>query len=64
MIRRSSLAVPLAGGLLGRGEPVAAEKLIETLGINFSPTTLDVLANSEEKIKAALIFGSPEFMSY
>lgn len=64
MIRRSSLAVPLAGGLLGRGEPVAAEKLIETLGINFSPTTLEVLANSEDKIKAALIFGSPEFMSY
>ncbi len=64
MIRRSSLAVPLAGGLLGRGQPVAAEKLIETLGINFSATTLDVLANSEEEIKAALIFGSPEFMSY
>lgn len=64
MIRRSSLAVPLAGGLLGRGEAVGAEKLIETLGINFSPTTLEVLANSEGEIKAALIFGSPEFMKY
>lgn len=64
MIRRSSLALPLAGGLLGRGKPVAAEKLIETLGINFSATTLEVLANSEGEIKAALIFASPEFMTY
>lgn len=64
MIRRSSLAVPLSGGLLGRGKPISAEKLMATLGNNFSPQTREVIDKSSADLKAALIFGSPEFMMY
>ncbi|NES71788.1 MAG: DUF1800 domain-containing protein, partial [Okeania sp. SIO2D1] len=64
MIRRSSLAVPLSGGLLGRGKPISAEKLMATLGNNFSTQTLAVIENSSPELRAALIFGSPEFMRY
>ncbi|NEN87420.1 MAG: DUF1800 domain-containing protein [Okeania sp. SIO3H1] len=64
MIRRSSLAVPLSGGLLGRGKPISAEKLMATLGNNFSAQTLAVIENSSPELRAALIFGSPEFMRY
>ena len=64
MIRRSSLAVPLSGGLLGRGKPISAEKLMATLGNNFSAQTRGVIAQSPPDLRAALIFGSPEFMRY
>lgn len=64
MIRRSSLAVPLSGGLLGRGKPISAEKLMATLGNNFSAQTRTVIDNSSPELRAALIFGSPEFMKY
>ncbi|NEP77385.1 MAG: DUF1800 domain-containing protein [Okeania sp. SIO3B3] len=64
MIRRSSLAVPLSGGLLGRGKPISAEKLMATLGNNFSAQTRGVIENSSPELRAALIFGSPEFMRY
>ncbi|NES72896.1 MAG: DUF1800 domain-containing protein, partial [Okeania sp. SIO2D1] len=64
MIRRSSLAIPLSGGLLGRGKPISAEKLMATLGNNFSAQTRTVIENSSPELRAALIFGSPEFMRY
>ncbi|NEQ40536.1 MAG: DUF1800 domain-containing protein [Okeania sp. SIO3I5] len=64
MIRRSSLAVPLSGGLLGRGKPISAEKLMATLGNNFSAQTRAVIDKSSADLRAALIFGSPEFMRY
>jgi uncharacterized protein (DUF1800 family) len=64
MIRRSSLAVPLSGGLLGRGEPISAEGLMATLGNNFSAQTRAVVEKSSPDLRAALIFGSPEFMRY
>ena len=64
MIRRSSLAVPLSGGLLGRGKPISAEKLMVTLGNNFSTQTRAVIEKSSPDLRAALIFGSPEFMRY
>ena len=64
MIRRSSLAVPLSGGLLGRGKPISAEKLMGTLGNNFSAQTRGVIDQSPGDLRAALIFGSPEFMRY
>ncbi|MDY7006740.1 MAG: DUF1800 domain-containing protein [Cyanobacteriota bacterium] len=64
MIRRSSLAVPLSGGLLGRGKPISAEKLMTTLGNDFSAQTRTVIENSSPELRAALIFGSPEFMRY
>ncbi|MGD1804221.1 DUF1800 domain-containing protein [Dapis sp. BLCC M126] len=64
MIRRSSLAVPLSGGLLGRGKPISAEKLMVTLGNNFSAQTRAVIEKSSPDLRAALIFGSPEFMRY
>jgi Uncharacterized protein conserved in bacteria len=64
MIRRSSLAVPLSGGLLGRGKPISAEKLMATLGNNFSAQTRGVITQSPADLRAALIFGSPEFMRY
>ncbi|MDE5101926.1 MAG: DUF1800 family protein [Trichodesmium sp. St19_bin2] len=64
MIRRSSLAVPLSGGLLGRGKPISAEKLMGTLGNNFSAQTRGVIDQSPADLRAALIFGSPEFMRY
>lgn len=64
MIRRSSLAVPLSGGLLGKGEPISVEKLMATVGNNFSPQTLAVVEKSSPELRAALIFGSPEFMRY
>ncbi|MDJ0553220.1 MAG: DUF1800 domain-containing protein [Microcoleaceae cyanobacterium MO_207.B10] len=64
MIRRSSLAVPLSGGLLGKGKPISAEKLMVTVGNNFSPQTRAVVEKSAPELRAALIFGSPEFMRY
>ncbi|MGD1712138.1 DUF1800 domain-containing protein [Dapis sp. BLCC M172] len=64
MIRRSSLAVPLSGGLLGRGQPISAEELMATLGNNFSAQTRGVIEKSSADLRAALIFGSPEFMKY
>ncbi len=64
MIRRSSLAVPLSGGLLGRGKPISEEKLMATLGNNFSAQTRAVIDKSSADLRAALIFGSPEFMRY
>ncbi|MGD1704800.1 DUF1800 domain-containing protein [Dapis sp. BLCC M229] len=64
MIRRSSLAIPLSGGLLGRGKPISAEKLMATLGNNFSAQTRAVIDKSSADLRAALIFGSPEFMRY
>ncbi len=64
MIRRSSLAIPLSGGLLGRGKPISAEKLMTTLGNNFSAQTRAVIDKSSADLRAALIFGSPEFMKY
>ncbi len=64
MIRRSSLAVPLSGGLLGRGKPISAENLMATLGNNFSAQTHTVIEKSPPDLRAALIFGSPEFMRY
>ena len=64
MIRRSSLAVPLSGGLLGKGKPISAEELIATLGNNLSAQTRTVVEKSSPDLRAALIFGSPEFMKY
>ena len=64
MIRRSSLAVPLSGGLLGKGKPISSEQLMTTLGNNFSDQTRAVIEKSDPELRAALIFGSPEFMKY
>ena len=64
MIRRSSLAIPLSGGLLGKGKPISAENLMATLGNNFSAQTRAVIDKSSPDLRAALIFGSPEFMRY
>ncbi|UWU45628.1 DUF1800 domain-containing protein [Limnospira platensis] len=46
MVRRSSLAVPLAGGLLHKGNPVDVKQLEETLGVLLSPQTRQILAES------------------
>jgi uncharacterized protein (DUF1800 family) len=64
MIRRSSLAVQLSKGILHEKKPVDTQKLIETLGDNFSANTREVIDQSSPDIKAALILGSPEFMKY
>lgn len=64
MIRRSSLAVQLSKGILHERKPVEAQKLIETLGDNFSENTREVIENSSPDLKAALVLGSPDFMKY
>ncbi|WP_413168215.1 DUF1800 domain-containing protein [Capilliphycus salinus ALCB114379] len=64
MIRRSSLAVQLSKGLFQDRKPVDSQKLIETLGDNFSENTREVINKSSPDLKAALILGSPDFMKY
>lgn len=64
MVRRSSLAVPLAGGLLHKGNPVDVKQLEETLGVLLSPQTRQVLAESPPNLRGAIFLGSPEFMRY
>ena len=64
MVRRSSLSVPLSGGLLQDGKPIDVAFLIETLGNNLSPKTRSILEKSDPNLRGALILGSPEFMMY
>ncbi|XDE61962.1 DUF1800 domain-containing protein [Arthrospira platensis BEA 1257B] len=64
MVRRSSLAVPLAGGLLHKGNPVDVKQLEETLGVLLSPQTRQILAESPPNLQGAIFLGSPEFMRY
>lgn len=64
MVRRSSLAVPLAGGLLHEGNPVDAKQLEEILGVTLSPQTRQVLEESPANLRGAILLGSPEFMRY
>ncbi|HEY9705686.1 MAG TPA: DUF1800 domain-containing protein [Allocoleopsis sp.] len=62
MLRRISFATALANGRFSRGKSLDEEELNETLGDNFSAKTKEVINTSPQKIKAALILGSPEFM--
>lgn len=64
MVRRSSLSVPLSGGLLQDGKSIDVAFLIETLGNNLSPKTRSILEKSDPNLRGALILGSPEFMMY
>ncbi|BAI88171.1 MULTISPECIES: DUF1800 domain-containing protein [Oscillatoriales] len=64
MVRRSSLAVPLAGGLLHKGNPVDVKQLEETLGVLLSAQTRQILAESPPNLQGAIFLGSPEFMRY
>ncbi|MBS0016331.1 MAG: DUF1800 domain-containing protein [Arthrospira sp. SH-MAG29] len=64
MVRRSSLAVPLAGGLLHKGNPVDVKQLEATLGVLLSSQTRQILAESPPNLRGAIFLGSPEFMRY
>lgn len=64
MLRRISFAKSLAEGKLGGGKLTDAQKLVNTLGNNFSPQTKSVIDSSDPKMRVALILGSPEFMKH
>lgn len=64
MVRRSSLAVPLAGGLLHKGNAVDVKDLEATLGVLLSSQTRQILAESPPNLQGAILLGSPEFMRY
>lgn len=64
MVKRSSLSVPLSRGLLYDSEPIDADRLSQTLNGFLSANTLEVINNSPDNLKAALMLGCPEFMSY
>ena len=62
MMRRVSFATAIANGRLNNKKPVDADRLAETLGNTFSDRTNDVIENSPQRLKAALMLGSPEMM--
>lgn len=62
MLRRVSFATNIARGVLSNQKPVDFSVLEATLGNDFAPKTQQVLADSPENLKAALILGSPEMM--
>jgi uncharacterized protein (DUF1800 family) len=62
ILRRISLTTALVSGRFSEKSSVTAEQLATTLGNNFSPKTMQVIAANPEGMKAALILGSPEFM--
>jgi uncharacterized protein (DUF1800 family) len=64
MIRRSSLSVPLSRGLLHDSKPIDGDRLYQTLEGLLSANTLEVINNSPDNLKAALMLGCPEFMGY
>lgn len=65
ILRRISLSTALSSGrFAGKNSPVNAQQLSKTLGSNFSSKTMQVIANNPEEMKAALMLGSPEFMSH
>jgi uncharacterized protein (DUF1800 family) len=76
MNRRLNFATNLASGRLSLAMPqltsanprriplipVDYQKLIATIGTNFSPSTQQSIASSTPELRAALVLGSPEFM--
>jgi uncharacterized protein (DUF1800 family) len=62
MLRRVSLATAIAQGRLGDNQSVDASQLLNTLGDSISAQTKHEIANSPEKLRAALILGSPDLM--
>lgn len=66
MARRTSFSVALASGRMpfskGGTEPASAYLIAETLGDPFSDTTRQAIAKAPERLRAALMLGSPEFM--
>ena len=62
ILRRISLTTALVSGRFSEKSSVTAQQLATTLGNNFSPKTMQVIAANPEGMKAALILGSPEFM--
>ncbi|MGB3405116.1 MAG: DUF1800 domain-containing protein [Microcoleaceae cyanobacterium] len=64
MIRRSSLSVPLSNGLLQDSKPIDKEKLAQTLEGLLSTNSLDIINQNPDRLQAALMLGSPEFMRF
>ncbi|MBE9127574.1 MULTISPECIES: DUF1800 domain-containing protein [unclassified Coleofasciculus] len=62
MLRRLNFATALANGYLSDEKPKNVDQLISTLGNRLSAQTQEVIENSSEKLRAALILGSPEMM--
>lgn len=62
MLRRVSLATTIAQGGLGDNKSVDASQLLNTLGDSISAQTKKEIENSPEKLRAALILGSPDLM--
>ncbi|MGV0023788.1 DUF1800 domain-containing protein [Phormidesmis priestleyi] len=65
MTRRISFATDLANGKVPIGDrpsPLNAVQLTATLGDRFSANTQTAIASSPDRLRAALILGSPEFM--
>ncbi|MCP2729010.1 DUF1800 domain-containing protein [Limnofasciculus baicalensis] len=62
MIRRVNFATTLANRRNGNKESLDITQLRQTIGNNLSTKTQEVIASSPEKLKAALILGSPEMM--
>jgi uncharacterized protein (DUF1800 family) len=70
MMRRLSFATLLGSGRLSKDDKmmqqstgtVDAKHLTDTLGPELTPRTLATVEETPEKLKAALILGSPEFM--
>jgi len=63
MLRRVSLATAIAQGRLGDNQSVDANQLFNTLGDSISAQTKQEIEKSPEKLRAALILGSPDKLS-
>ena len=48
----------------GTSEPVDAAALLTTLDGSISPATLAAIEQSDPRLRAALVLGSPDFMRY
>jgi uncharacterized protein (DUF1800 family) len=62
MLRRLNLATAIANGRYNNNKVIDFKKLSETLGNQFSTTTEKALAETDRKLSAALVLGSPDMM--
>ena len=66
LLRRISLATAIGSGRMpgAQGIEVDPKRLLDAVGKELQPATIAQLEKTPQKLKAAVVLGSPEFMKY